>query len=298
MDTIPKQIPYIQSLDPDWYQPHVGNVSMLRLDVIHSVVSGNKWYKLKHNLAHALDEGYKSILTFGGGYSNHLVAAAAAAQAFGINSIGIVRGVHDNLTPTLKDCLHYGMQLVFLTKEEYAKKTDDAWLSELLQQYGNVFIVPEGGANEWGKTGVGEIAKYIPSEFTHVCVAVGTGTTFSGLRNALPDEQQLYGYVPMKGGRYLKEEISSYLTTREKNWQLFDDWHFGGFGKWNTELIESMNSFYRMNNIPLDIVYTGKMMNGISKQLQQGMFPKDARVLCIHTGGLQGNSSVQPQLQY
>lgn len=272
---------------------------MLRLDIVHPIISGNKWYKLKHNLLHASQTGYESIITFGGAYSNHLIAAAAAAKAYNIRSEGIVRGTYAEaeLTPTLQACKEYGMQLFFVSRGEYAQKNENGWLDELRMNYPGAYIIPEGGANEYGRIGAGEIANYIPRNFTHVCVSVGTGTTFVGLRNALPANQFLYGYAPMKGGKYLADEVKPHLT-KDTNWELFDDWHFGGFGKQNQTLIDSMNEFYDINHIPLDIVYTGKMMYGILKQLKAGVFPHDANLLCIHTGGLQGNSSVTRLLRY
>lgn len=291
--------PHIQLLCEDWYKPYVQQVSMLRLDVLHPVISGNKWYKLKYNIEYALNNGYKAVLTFGGAYSNHLIATAAAAKAYGLKSIGIVRGNYAELTHTLQDCISYGMELQFVSREDYNRKTDAVWLESIKHQYNAPFIIPEGGANEQGRVGGEDIVAYIPEDITHICVSVGTGTTFAGIRNALPLHKILYGYVPMKGGVYLKDEIPRWLKPEHNtNWQLFDHWHFGGFGKWDTELVNFMKEFYTINQIPLDIVYTGKMMFGIMEQLQSGFFPSNARVCCIHTGGLQGNSSIVHMLQY
>jgi 1-aminocyclopropane-1-carboxylate deaminase len=271
---------------------------MLRLDVLHPVVSGNKWYKLKYNMAYAIGQGYNSVLTFGGPYSNHLIATAAAANAYGIKSLGVVRGrdAADKMTQTLKSCEEYGMQLVFVTREDYSKKNDAAWLEALSNEYGAPFIIPEGGANGQGRAGAEEIAGLVTDNYTHICLSVGTGTSFEGIRNGLPETQAVLGYAPMKGGTYLADEISKYVSTG--NWQLFDDWHFGGFAKWNDELLAFMNDFYTINEIPLDVVYTAKMMYGIQQQMDAGFFPDDAVVLCIHTGGLQGNSGVAGSLVY
>lgn len=299
MDTIPNREPFIQPLNADWYRPYVAALDMLRLDVVHPVVSGNKWYKLKHNLQHALEEGYKSVLTFGGAYSNHLVAAAAAAKQYRLRSIGIVRGTYaqKSITPTLQDCVAYGMELQFVSREEYAMKEEGDYLLQLSQQFDLPYIIPEGGANEYGRIGCEEITSFINDKYTHICLAVGTGTSFCGVANALPADTNVYGYAPMKGGDYLNEIIDIYLDKR-LNKRIYADWHFGGFGKWTDELIGFMNEFYRTNEIPLDMVYTGKMMAGIQQQLQQQVFPADARILCIHTGGLQGNASIQQSLIY
>jgi len=300
----------IQPLNPDWHPSDLRRLDMLRLDLLHPVISGNKWYKLKHNLQHALDAGYKTVLTFGGAYSNHLIATAAAAKENGIRSIGIIRGTYEEseLTPTLNSCIDAGMKLVFVSKEDYSKKEDEAWLHDLRNRFDNPFIIPEGGANEWGRKGIEDIASLIPSFYTHICVSIGTATTFIGLRNALPINQQLLGFAPMKNGIYLEDEIfKNLLPEKNGNWQLFDRWHFGGFGKYNDELIKFINDFYKINSIPLDMVYTAKMMHGIrslsfgepfkiSKCEDSG--EPTASVLCIHTGGLQGNASIKDRLPY
>ncbi len=299
MATIPNQEPFIQSLNPDWYQQSVAQVDMLRLDVIHPVVSGNKWYKLQCYIQDAQQKQSTGILTFGGAYSNHLVATAAAASAFDMASIGVVRGMHaaETLTPTLQQCVAFGMTLLFVTKEEYDRKYDEDYHSELTLKYPGCYIIDEGGAGELGVKGSEAIARYIPVGYTHVCLASGTGTTLAGIRRALKDDVQVFGYVPMKGGKYISDDIDKYLA-EGKTYTLFDEWHFGGFGKQNDELVAFMNTFYGINNIPLDMVYTGKMMLGIKEQLKSGYFPEGSRLLCIHTGGLQGNSTIKDKLVY
>ncbi len=301
MATIPECEPFVQPLNLDWYQGCVEAISMLRLDVIHPVVSGNKWYKLQYYLQEAQQNQAIGILTFGGAYSNHLVAAAAAAKTFGLNAIGIVRGLHaaDSLTPTLKDCVSFGMQLVFVTKEEYDRKYDADYQATLNEKYKGYYIIDEGGAGAFGVKGSETIASYIPDGYTHICLSSGTGTTLCGTRRVLKDGVNVLGYVPMKGGRYISKDIDSYLPAHLlSSYTLFDNWHFGGFGKQNDELVDFMNAFYATNNIPLDMVYTGKMMFGIQQQLAAGYFPKNARLLCIHTGGLQGNSTIKDKLIY
>lgn len=301
MVTIPKSEPYIQALNKDWYCPFVQEVSMLRLDVIHPVVSGNKWYKLKENVHQAIKYEYKGILTFGGAYSNHLVAAAATANEYGLQSIGIIRGKYasNNLSPTLESCVAYGMKLIFVSKEDYAQRADEQWLTFLLNEYPGYFVIPEGGANKWGRDGAKAIAAYIPQGYTDICISVGTGTSYIGIVNALPPEQQVYGYIPMKGGNYMKDIITPFIDKDQSIAPaLFDKWHFGGFGKWSKELTDFMNSFYDINKIPLDMVYTAKMMYGIQEQIRQGTFPFQSKILCIHSGGLQGNASIAHLLTY
>lgn len=301
MDIIPNEACTIQKLEPEWYNPYVARVDMLRLDMLHPVISGNKWFKLKYNMAHAQEQGYSSILTFGGAYSNHLIAAAAGAKAYGITATAIVRGLHakDELTPTLQACRDYGMELHFVSREDYNKKEDVAWLDELSVRYDHPFIIPEGGANKWGRAGVGDIASQIPANYTHICVSIGSGTTMAGLRNALNSDKIVLGYAPMKGGTYLADEVAAVVDAdKNSHMQVFDNWHFGGFGKWNEDLLHFMNDFHSQHAIPLDVVYTAKMMYGIEEQILSGYFPPDAAILCIHTGGLQGNATVKGKLIY
>jgi len=299
MDTIDESRVVVQPLMPEWYGQKVAALDMLRLDLVHPIVSGNKWYKLRLNMKHAIDGGFRSVVTFGGGYSNHLVATAHAAKKFGLPSVGIVRGKYDVLTPTLEACRAEGMELIFVSQADYENKHEPKWARNLVAHFDELFIIPEGGANEWGRVGAGLINRFVDTKYTHVILSVGTGTTFAGLRNKLDLKQQMLGFVPMKQGAYLRTHIAEHLPQdKDRNWQLFDEWHFGGFGRWNKELLMFMNAFYTTNSIPLDMVYTGKMMYGLQQMLIADYFDKDDRVLCIHSGGLQGNVSVKQELIY
>ena len=299
MDTIDESRVIIQPLNREWYQHKVADVDMLRLDLLHPVVSGNKWYKLRLNIKHALENGYKSIVTFGGGFSNHLVATAYAAKLFGIKATGIVRGKYDILTPSLLQCKEEGMELIFVSQEDYKNKHEPEWAEKLVANFDEIFFIPEGGANEWGRAGAGLINRFIKNTYTHIAVAVGSGTTLIGIRNKINEQQQILGFAPMKKGIYLKEYISEHIQPgKNRNWQLFDEWHLGGFGKWNDELLGFMNEFYTQNNIPLDIVYTSKMMYGLQQLLFSDAFAPEDKILCVHSGGLQGNVSVKDKLIY
>lgn len=301
MVIIPEAEPYIQSIDVSWCGNKIAELAMLRLDVLHSVISGNKWYKLKYNIEHCLDNDIHCVLTFGGAYSNHLVATAAMARLSGLQSIGIVKGTYaeNNLTPTLQSCLDYEMQLVFVTNEEYNRKEDKEWEQLIAEKYNSPFIIPEGGANEIGRLGAGDITAYIPERFTHVVVSTGTGTTLVGIVNSLQTNAFVTGFAPMKGGAYLYEVVKGYIDNdKQDKYLVCDDWHFGGFGKHTPELITFMNEFYTQHTIPLDIVYTAKMIYGLRTQISKNEYPADAKVLCIHTGGLQGNMSIQERLIY
>jgi 1-aminocyclopropane-1-carboxylate deaminase len=284
---------------PEWYGQKVAALDMLRLDLVHPIVSGNKWYKLRLNMKHAIDGGFRSVVTFGGGYSNHLIATAHAARKFGLPSVGIVRGKYDVLTPTLEACKAEGMELIFVSQADYENKHEPKWARNLVAHFDEIFIIPEGGANEWGRVGAGLINRFIDAKYTQVILSVGTGTTFIGLRNKIDPKQQMLGFVPMKQGAYLHTHIVEHLPQdKNRNWQLFDEWHFGGFGRWNKELLMFMNAFYTTNSIPLDMVYTGKMMYGLQQMLIADYFDKEEKILCIHSGGLQGNASVKQELIY
>lgn len=298
MDITPEQQPYIQEINSNWYEGRVAEVSMLRLDVVHHQVSGNKWYKLKYNVDHCRSHGIGTILTFGGAYSNHLSATAAMANISGLKSIGVIKGTYaqKELTPTLRFCIDNGMELVFVTHEDYARKYDEDWLQNLSDRFNNPMIIPEGGANEYGRKGAGEIAELIPGRFTHVAVSVGTGTTLAGIVDSIGEDVRLSGFAPMKGGKYLYDEIAK--NTDKRNFVVYDDWHFGGFGKYNDKLVRFMNDFYKQHDIPLDMVYTAKMMYGVQEQILVGVYPPSSRILCLHTGGLQGNTKLKDRLGY
>ncbi|MBW7912313.1 MAG: pyridoxal-phosphate dependent enzyme [Taibaiella sp.] len=298
MDIIPEQQPYIQEINADWYEGKVTEVSMLRLDAVHHQVSGNKWYKLKYNVEYCRSHGIGTILTFGGAYSNHLAATAAMANISGLKSIGVIKGTYaeKELTPTLRFCRDNGMELVFVTHEDYARKYDEDWLRYLSARFNYPMIIPEGGANEYGRKGAREIAELIPERFTHVAVSVGTGTTLTGIVDNVGGDVRVLGFAPMKGGKYLQNEISKYVPAM--NFTIYDDWHFGGFGKHTAELVVFMNQFYLENNIPLDMVYTAKMMYGLQTRILAGGYEKASKILCLHTGGLQGNVSIKDKLIY
>lgn len=272
---------------------------MLRLDALHPVVSGNKWYKLRLNLAYAQEHGRKTIVTFGGAWSNHLVATAYAAKHFNLQSVAIVRGRQDELTLTLQQCRDNGMELIFVTREDYSQRHQPEWAEQLVSHFDEIYIIPEGGANERGRAGAGLITRFIGSSYTHIALAVGTGTTMAGLRNKLNADQFMLGFVPMKQTHEQHHYIEAHTDVdKAGTWSLIPDDFFGGFGKWNEPLLQFMNEFYADNHIPLDVVYTSKMMYNLQQLLNDNYFSTHHRILCIHSGGLQGNSSVQQYLKY
>ena len=266
-----------------------GGVSgaVARLDLIHPQLSGNKLFKLWYYLERYRTGGYQRLVTFGGAYSNHLLATAYACHALGIPCTGIVRGeAPAQPGPTLVDCARYGMELRFVSRQEYKEGAfgESGDPRELL-------IIPEGGAGEDGIRGASLICKAIPGfgEFTHILCAVGTGTTIAGIKRGLHPGQSVIG-IPV-----LKIPPAS-RTAFGEGLQLSFDYAFGGYARWNPELIAFMNRFFQATEIPTDFVYTAKAAFALYDLAANDFFPKDSRILLIHTGGLQGNRSLPPDL--
>lgn len=273
------------------------NCSMLRLDEVHPFAGGNKLFKLKYNLEAARSAGHHTILTFGGAFSNHIAATAAAANETGFKSIGIIRGeASAAANPTLQFAAAQGMQLHFLTRAAYRLKNTAPLLAELETLFGPFYLVPEGGANTAGVRGCMEIPGPADASYTHIAVACGTGTTLAGIAAAAPAGVEVIGFPVLKNGQFLETNIVNYLQSIEagaapvRNWSLQCDYHFGGYAKVPAALRAFKTAFETTHGIPLDYVYTAKMVYGVNDLAARGYFPADARVLLIHTGGLQGNA--------
>ncbi len=260
---------------------------VLRLDQIHAAASGNKFYKLKYNLIEAVKQKKKTLLTFGGAFSNHIIATAFAAKACGFKSIGIIRG-DEVSNPTLKMAELQGMDLQFISREQYREKHSQGFIESLKERIGDFYLIPEGGTNDLALRGTTEITKIIPEIYELICVSVGTGGTIGGLIRGKKEHQRIIGFSALKG-KWIEDEISE-LVPQAKGWSVNTDSHFGGYAKWKPELIEFINDFYQKTGIPLDPVYNGKMMHGILKMWKSGEISTDEHLLAIHTGGLQGIS--------
>lgn len=272
---------------------------VLRLDLIHPLVSGNKWFKLKYNLDAAKQQNLDTLLTFGGAFSNHIHATATAGKLLGFRTIGIIRGeATQPLNPTLDFAASQGMQLVFVDRQTYRQRHTEALLQQLKQQFGNVYLIPEGGCNLNGVRGCTEILSQ-DAGFDIVCLACGTGTTLAGIALSLHQKQRAIGFPVLKGGNFLQSEIETLLLQyqasglpipgdKSMSWELVGDYHFGGYAKVNDELLNFKHEFEELHQIPLDYVYTAKMFYGVMDLIKQGRFD-GCRVLMIHTGGLQGN---------
>ncbi len=273
-------------------------LTIKREDLIHPFVSGNKFRKLKYNLLQAKAEIKTTLLTFGGAFSNHIAAVAYAGKEQGFKTIGLIRGdelldkIEEN--PTLKFAQENGMQFEFVSREEYRLKSETSYIEKLKEKFGDFYLVPEGGTNELAVKGCEEILTGEDSVFNYVCCAVGTGGTISGLINSSLQNQKILGFPALKGD-FLTDEIR--IFAKKDNWNLISDYHFGGYGKINLELIEFINAFFEENKVPLDPIYTGKMVFGVIDLISKNYFPARSKILLIHTGGLQGIDGMNIKLK-
>lgn len=289
---LPQSIPCNLLSHPLLDQKQV-EVQFLRLDQVHPEVSGNKFYKLQYNLQQALSQNYHQVLTFGGAYSNHIYATAAAAKEVGLASIGIIRGeLLDVQNPTLAFARAAGMTLLGISREHYREKNQAEFLENLRKQFGDFYLIPEGGTNALAIQGTREILIGSHSEFSHVLTPIGTGGTFAGIAASLLSHQKLLGISALKG-EGIREEMTDLLNAEGIQspgiLEVFTQYHQGGYAKWTTKLIDFIHWFWDAFGIPLDPIYTGKMAFACWDLLQQNYFPPGSRILLIHTGGLQGN---------
>lgn len=269
-------------------------LSLLRLDKIDEDISGNKLFKLHFFLNKAATE-QKKIITFGGAYSNHLVATAKACKWLGIPCYGIVRGEKPKvLSHTLLCCLQNGMQLKYTSRQEYKKISSGYSGEEFPGEFENAVIIPEGGYSAEGAEGASLISHYFRNkDFTHICCPVGTATTLAGLIKSSLPSQKIIGFNALKGMENIENRIELIQgVPMNKNYSISNEYHFGGYAKKTEELITFMNTFHYEFGIPLDFVYTGKMMFGVFASIEKNYFLPGSKILCIHTGGLQGNMSL------
>ncbi|WP_340122982.1 1-aminocyclopropane-1-carboxylate deaminase/D-cysteine desulfhydrase [Methylobacter svalbardensis] len=262
---------------------------MKRDDLLHPVISGNKWRKLKYSLDHVLSLDADTIISMGGAYSNHLHALAYVGKVLGLKTIGLVRGKQPvTLTPTLSDIKDWGMELRFVSRADY----------RLLRQYKNHQALPglepgqywltEGGAQTLALKGVAELVNEIEIPYDTLCVPCGTGTTLAGIIDAAQEQVSVLGFAALKNAGFLLGEVEAMLSQSRNNWQINLDYHFGGFAKVNAELNAFTNDFELKTNIPFEPVYTGKMMYAVYDLIKKHYFKPGERIIALHTGGLQG----------
>jgi 1-aminocyclopropane-1-carboxylate deaminase len=284
---LPYQAPNLQPWITEESERAGVKILVRREDQNHPSVSGNKWWKLKYNLLRAIEEKYETFVTFGGAYSNHIYATAAACKDLGLKSIGIIRGEETlPLNSTLTFAKACGMMLEYTSREAYRKKTEPEFLKSLQEKFGRCFIVPEGGTNELAIRGSEELGQEIlKTDFDYCCLPVGTGGTLAGIINAFKGKRKIIGIPVLKDGGFLHDEIKKYLKANFENWQLLLDYHFGGYAKTTPEL----NSFAEqtiVRGIPTEFVYTGKLFWAVRDLLSKKFFERGSTVLLVHTGGL------------
>lgn len=291
----------VQKITDEFILKHKINLFIKRIDLIHPQISGNKWFKLKYNLVEAEAKGYKALLTFGGAYSNHIHAVAAAGKIFGFETIGLIRGEeHLPLNPTLDFAKNCGMKIFYIDRTSYRKRYDKKFLNIIKKEFGNVYIIPEGGTNLLAVKGASEIIQ--PENFSadYFCTACGTGGTMAGIISSLKGSKNVLGFSVLKGASFLNDNVNElvnkYTGQFYNNWQINLDYHFGGYAKITYELINFTKRFTLINEIPIEPVYTGKMLFGIYDLIDKGFFKEKDTILALHTGGKQGLEGMQQRI--
>lgn len=265
------------------------SIDMLRLDKIHNDISGNKWFKLNYNIKQAKAENKNTLVTFGGAFSNHIVATAVACKLANLKSIGIIRGEEYNpLNPSLQKASDFGMELHYINRVTYKTKQIPFTLNN------SHYIVPEGGANLLGVKGCEEILTEELKQYDIICCAAGTGTTAAGILKSLTNQQKLYVFSSLKDGYFLEDEILKYSNSINKEkLTILSNYDFNGYAKINQDLVNFISNFKSQQGIQLDYIYTGKMVFGIYDLIQKNYFQKNTKILLVHTGGTQGNKGIE-----
>ena len=269
--------------------------SILRLDKLHPIVSGNKWFKLRYYIEEAINQSCSTIASFGGPYSNHLVALAYAAKENNVKSIGYVRATkEDAITPSLQEAQAYGMQLEFIGRTNFQEIKNDLLKTNQHRSIDNnsIYFIDEGGYGEVGAKGAATILNEHCKDYTTIIAAVGTGTMLAGLINAAEAHQDIIGIPVLKNEASIETEIKNLLKDSSKPFSLLHGFHQGGYAKTNPALIAFMNQLWETEKIPTDIVYTGKLLFAVDSLLKENYFKAGTKLLVIHSGGLQGNRSL------
>lgn len=308
LSLLEQRVTPLQQVDHPLFRHHGLDLYIKREDLIHQQISGNKWYKLKHNLRYAAEQGFTRLVSFGGAFSNHLHALAYAGQQFGFQTTGFIRGEPvEPLNPTLADMQQWGMHLQFLSRSDYRRRHEPEFVARLVQAWQPCFVIPEGGANQWALAGCSEIVEGISRQLTnydYVCVPCGTGATLAGIVAALDKRVQVLGFSALRGahsqGGEIAAMVASFVGSRSTQniaqWSLVDEFHCGGFAKISVELMAFIELWQQQTGIALEPVYTGKMLMGLCELVKRGYFPTGAKIVAVHTGGMQGIRGLQAQI--
>jgi 1-aminocyclopropane-1-carboxylate deaminase/D-cysteine desulfhydrase-like pyridoxal-dependent ACC family enzyme len=289
--------PILQDIPEPIAEQNGVRLRLLRDDLVHPELPGNKWRKLRLNLQEAQQLGHQTLLTFGGAYSNHLAAVAAAGRLYGFQTIGIVRGeATEQLNSTLVQCVTDGMHLHFVSREAYRQRQEPDWQAELLARFGPAYVIPEGGTNSLAVQGCAGLVTELDASsepYETLAVACGTCGTLAGLVVGLAGRKQAVGISALKGsGDSLRNEVhrltEQVAGQRYTNWELRTEFHFGGYARYSAPLMAFVQQFYQRHRIVLDPVYTGKLLYGVLSLVEQGYFQRGSTVVAVHSGGLQG----------
>lgn len=299
-------ISYTPIFDPLFEKVNT-SLFLARLELLPYPGSGNKTFKLKYNLLEARAKGFDTLITFGGAYSNHLYATAESAKHLGFKSVGIVRGEPNAaLNETLNYCQQQGMQLVYMSREDYRKKNDPAFIQSWLTSHHIPlgYLIPEGGTNRFAVQGVAELIPQLPEHTDIIVTAVGTGGTMAGLISGMHTTQSTWGIAALKGSDFLYQDVQHLLhasgneKAAQKDWKIIGDYHLGGYAKCPEELVLFIRSFYQQHHILLDPIYTGKMMYGLFDLAQKGLIPSGKKIVALHTGGIQAWNGMPEKKMY
>lgn len=260
-----------------------------RDDLIDEHINGNKFFKLKFNIIDAAEKNYSTLLSFGGAYSNHIYSLAYAGKKFGFNTIGVIRGEeHLPLNPTLHFAKECGMKFFYLSRSDYRKKYSAEILEILKHNFNDFYLIPEGGSNNLAVKGCSEIPSRIEVNYDFLICACGTGGTIAGIINGADEKRKIIGVAVLKNASFLINDIRKLSDTDKSNWKILLDYHFGGYAKFNTELINFIKTFTNKFNIPLEPIYTGKMLFAVYDLAKKNFFPEGSTIVVYHSGGLQG----------
>ncbi len=285
------KVPTFESIQNDLFSQKQVKVFVLRDDLIHPFISGNKWRKLRYNIEEFQKLKKSYLLTFGGAYSNHIVATAAAGKEFGIKTVGIIRGeeLNSESNPALQFAERCGMKLIFITRTDFRKKEDPDFISSLIKSNLNlkmedVYVLSEGGMGDLAMKGCAEIVEDVPVEFDYICCACGTGTTLAGIASSLKENQKAIGISVLNDEGFLEQNISSW--TSATNFQVIHDYDFGGYHKLTKELDDFCRSFYSKHKIEIEPTYTGKLFYALYDLISKDYFKAGTSIVAIHTGGI------------
>lgn len=293
----------LQEISLPLFQDKKLQVFVKRDDLIDPIISGNKWRKLKYNLAKAEEGGHDTILTFGGAYSNHIAATARVGKLYNYKTIGVIRGEETlPLNPTLEQAAQDGMHLHYVSRSDYKLKEQSDFIEGLRNEFGNFYLVPEGGGNKLGVKGCTDIVNEIEIDFDYILSDCGTGATLAGIVSALSKNQRAVGIPVLKSGGFIRDEVKQYLKDEvegfDNKYELMLDYHFGGYAKYKPELIEFMRWFYQETGIKTDPIYTGKLFYALVDLVKNNYFPENTKIVVVHTGGLQGISGFEDRFGF